>query len=221
MRCPLAISNAPSPSTGEVKSAPSPLTGEGWDGGGTDKTRASAFTPTSRPRRAEQVPSALCLDATPERDAVPQWPACLRAPPRSHPRKPGRVDRRKRGPFGDLTLETRIGSALERRAIDRLHGRIPQAGRLTRWSRGPNLIWGCDPSQTQRIAAHDRLRGQIPEKHRGPLFRSPAILLHVPARCRFWPQPLMGWRGYGSRLHARSFLDAGLTRATAPALPKP
>ena len=38
-----------------------------------------------RPRRAEQVPSASCLDATPERDAAPQWSACLRAPSRSHP----------------------------------------------------------------------------------------------------------------------------------------
>ena len=27
------------------------------------------FTPTLRPRRAEQVPSASCLDATPQRDA--------------------------------------------------------------------------------------------------------------------------------------------------------
>jgi hypothetical protein len=49
----------------------------------------SSTTPTLRPRRAEQVPSVLCLDATPERDAAPQLPACLRAPPRSHPRKPG------------------------------------------------------------------------------------------------------------------------------------
>ena len=64
----------------------------------------------------------------------------------------------------------------------------PQAGRLTRWSRGPNLIWGCDPSQTQRIAAHDRLRGQIPENSRGPssaLRRSCSTLrrslLHVSA----------------------------------------
>ena len=47
------------------------------------------LTPTLRPRRAEQVPSALCLDATPKRDAAPQWSACLRAPSRSHPRKPG------------------------------------------------------------------------------------------------------------------------------------
>ena len=45
--------------------------------------------PTSRPRRAEQVPSVLCLDATLERDAAPHLPACLRAPQRSHPRKPG------------------------------------------------------------------------------------------------------------------------------------
>jgi hypothetical protein len=33
-----------------------------------------------------------------------------------------------RGTLWDLTPETRMGSALERRAIDRLHGRIPQAG---------------------------------------------------------------------------------------------
>jgi len=32
--------------------------------------------PTLRPRRAEQVPSVLCLDATPERDAAPQLTAC-------------------------------------------------------------------------------------------------------------------------------------------------
>src|SRR3989337_132470 len=38
-----------------------------------------------RPRRAEQVPSVSCLDATPERDAAPRLPACLRAPSRSHP----------------------------------------------------------------------------------------------------------------------------------------
>jgi len=24
-------------------------------------------------------------------------------------------------------------------------------------------------------------------------------LLHVPARRRFWPQPLVGWRGFGPR----------------------
>jgi len=44
---------------------------------------------TLRPRRAEQVPSVLCLDATPERDAAPQLPACLCAPTRSHPQKTG------------------------------------------------------------------------------------------------------------------------------------
>jgi hypothetical protein len=47
----------------------------------------------------------------------------LVASPRS-----GRVDGWKRGPSGDLTPETRMGSASTRRAIDRLHGRIPQAG---------------------------------------------------------------------------------------------
>jgi hypothetical protein len=46
-------------------------------------------TPALRPRRAEQVPSVLCLDATPQRDAAPRWSACLRAPSRSHPREPG------------------------------------------------------------------------------------------------------------------------------------
>ena len=40
----------------------------------------------------------------------------------------GRVEGRKRGPSGNLTPETRMGSALKRRALDRLHGRIPQAG---------------------------------------------------------------------------------------------
>jgi len=50
---------------------------------------ASAGPSPLRPRRAEQVPSVLCLDATPERDAAPEWSACLRAPSRSHPRKPG------------------------------------------------------------------------------------------------------------------------------------
>jgi len=50
----------------------------------------------------------------------------------------------------------------------RVSGVRSPEGRLTRWSRGPNCVWGCDPSQTQRIAAHDRLRGQIPGKHRGP-----------------------------------------------------
>ena len=38
---------------------------------------------------AEQVPSVSCLDATPERDAAPQLPACLRAPSRSHPHEWG------------------------------------------------------------------------------------------------------------------------------------
>ena len=40
----------------------------------------------------------------------------------------GRVEGRKRGPSGDLTPKTRMGSASTRRAHDRLHGRIPQAG---------------------------------------------------------------------------------------------
>jgi len=26
------------------------------------------------------------------------------------------------------------------------------------------------------------------------------------SQCRFWPQPPEGWRGFGSRHHARSFL---------------
>jgi hypothetical protein len=47
---------------------------------------------------------------------------------------------------------------------------------------GAPIYWGCDPSQTQRIAAHDRLRGQIPEKSPGPLFRSPAILFRPSTR---------------------------------------
>ena len=59
-----------------------PCTGEGHGMG------AGRGVARERPRRAEQVPSALCLDATPERDAAPHLPACLRAPSRSHPRKP-------------------------------------------------------------------------------------------------------------------------------------
>jgi hypothetical protein len=47
---------------------------------------------------------------------------------------------------------------------------------------GAPIYWGCDPSQTQKIAAHDRLRGQIPEKSPGPLFRSPAILFRPSTR---------------------------------------
>jgi len=35
-------------------------------------TMRLCITPTLRPLRAEQVPSAFCLDATPERDAVPE-----------------------------------------------------------------------------------------------------------------------------------------------------
>src|SRR6266404_753576 len=51
--------------------------------------RKSVVPSPPRPRRAEQVPSVLCLDATPERDAAPQSPACLCAPPRSHPQESG------------------------------------------------------------------------------------------------------------------------------------
>ena len=44
----------------------------------------------SVPRRAEQVPSGVCLDATPERDnRAPVIARSLHAPSRSHPRKPG------------------------------------------------------------------------------------------------------------------------------------
>jgi len=50
---------------------------------------ADAHPSPPRARRAEQVPSVLCLDATPERDAAPRLLACLSAPSRSHTRKPG------------------------------------------------------------------------------------------------------------------------------------
>ena len=53
------------------------------------KTPMSLRPLTLRPRRVEQVPSELCLDATPERDAAPLLPACLCAPTRSHPQESG------------------------------------------------------------------------------------------------------------------------------------
>ena len=82
----------------------------------------------SVPRRAEQVPSPQGLDATPERDTgVPSHAGLVRAYAVASPQA-GRVGGRKRGPAGDLTPQTRMGSALNRRACDRLHGRIPQAG---------------------------------------------------------------------------------------------
>jgi len=43
------------------------------------------FPVALRPRRAEQDFRACGVDATPERDAAPQWLVCLRAPSRSHP----------------------------------------------------------------------------------------------------------------------------------------
>src|SRR5260221_14132275 len=50
----------------------------------------ASVVPSPRAREGrEQVPSVLCLDATPERDAAPQSPACLCAPPRSHPQESG------------------------------------------------------------------------------------------------------------------------------------
>ena len=76
----------------------------------------------------EQAPSAQHLDATPERDTgVPSRAGLLRACAVASPQA-GRVGGRKRGPAGDLTPQTRMGSASHRRACDRLHGRIPQAG---------------------------------------------------------------------------------------------
>jgi hypothetical protein len=71
---------------------------------------------------------------------------------------------------------------------------------------GAPIYWGCDPSQTQRIAAHDRLRGQIPGKTPGPLFRSPAILFRPSTRPR-----LRGCDRGGARW-ARRFKPARLAR---------
>jgi len=88
----------------------------------------------------------------------------------------GRVEGRKRGPFGDLTPEMRMGSVLERRALDRLHGRIPQAG----------------PCSSLRRS-----------------------LLHASARGRFWPQPLVGWRGFGSSPGFLLMCVSGRRRAPA------
>ena len=56
------------------------------------------------------------------------------------------------GPSGDLTAETRV-----RPVVDTLLAvctvASPQAGRLSRRSRGPNFIWGCDlRSDAQGIA---------------------------------------------------------------------
>ena len=82
----------------------------------------------SVPRRAEQVPGATRLDATPQRDTgVPSCAGLTRACAVASPQA-GRVGGRKRGPAGDLTPQTRMGSASHRRACDRRHGRIPQAG---------------------------------------------------------------------------------------------
>ena len=82
----------------------------------------------SVPRRAEQVLGATRPDATPQRDnSVPSRAGLSRACAVASPQA-GRVGGRKRGPTGDLTPQTRMGSALNRRACDRRHGRIPQAG---------------------------------------------------------------------------------------------
>jgi len=58
------------------------------------------FPVALRPRRAEQDFRACGVDATPERDAAPQWLVCLRAPSRSHPHDMGRVEGRKWDPLG-------------------------------------------------------------------------------------------------------------------------
>ena len=161
-----------------------------------------------------------------------------------------RVVGRKRGPFGDLTPETRIGpdttrsrpvsrshprkrgpcstlhrppgagheSAVTRGTHTRLHGRIPASGARRRAEEGP--LWGSDPGDAHGIgigttrprsaprshpasgAADEVEQGpqtclgmrpesdakdrrprsparSDPRKSPGPLFRSPAILLHV------------------------------------------
>jgi hypothetical protein len=67
--------------------------------------------------------------------------------------------------FGDLTPKTRMGSAFERRALDRLHGRIPQAGPCSTFRRSlfhsPAVpLPPCDaPSKHKPLGTCSALRG--------------------------------------------------------------
>ena len=69
------------------------------------RSRTSGGADAERPLRAEQVPSVVCLDATPERDASCRMCAFLCVPPRSHPRS---------GPCSALRHAARIARSLER-----------------------------------------------------------------------------------------------------------
>jgi hypothetical protein len=127
---------------------------------------------------------------------------------------------------GDATVQP-IKGALSCRSMRATGGQIPK-GRLTRWSRGPKCVWGCDPSQTQRIAAHDRLRGQIPENHRGPssaLRRSSSAPRRAPfmgmrpARRSVEQGPACGMRPQ-RRAEARGLKPARTARSRVAPTPK-
>src|SRR5258706_3179294 len=93
-----------------------------------------------------------------------------------------RVGARKRGPFGDLTAETGVRTVVDTRLAGRTVA-SPQAGRLSRRSRGPNCIWGCDlRSEAQRIAPPPSIASGVrsPKKTRGPSSTLLRSLLHVP-----------------------------------------
>jgi hypothetical protein len=163
---------------------------------------------TKVPRRAEQVPSVVCLDATPERD--------VSAPiPRSCARLRGRIPasgaRRgaEEGPLRGSGPRDAHGIGIETtrpRSAPRSH---PASGAAVEVEQGPQRRVGDatrDQTPRDRPAALDRLRGQIPEKTRGPssaLRRSllhvtpipaprsgaPAILAATPCGlARFWPK---------------------------------
>ncbi len=70
------------------------------------------------------------LDATPESERERTQPREQRSPSRAHPAR-GAHRRVKQGPSGDVSPKMRMGSAIERCAYDRLHGRILQAGRCS------------------------------------------------------------------------------------------
>jgi len=95
---------------------------------------------------------------------------------------PRRACRSAEEPSGDLTAETRVGP------VDTLLAGCtvasPQAGRLSRRSRGPNFIWGCDlRSDAQGIARRPRSPPRSDprtENVRGPSSALRRSLLHVP-----------------------------------------
>ena len=89
-----------------------------------------------------------------------------------------RVGARKRGPSGDLTAETRV-RPVSTRYWPVPRSASPQAGRLSRRSRGPNFKLGMRPEiRRKRIAPPPSIASEVRSPNRkcsGPLFRSTAI----------------------------------------------